>query len=228
MTKSRNLQIDGGRIRTRRLQLGWTQQELAERAGYCDRLIRKAERGERLTVTAARVLAEALSDHDYVFTFSEICCSERRAMDWTSNELFGRQKSQQSDKTLDELKSLISASIVVQTNVACPEIPFSRPAEGYQELFDWISIFRGCVVPVTDQEPATSVSILEDSCGYLYQEVKLVLGKVASNPFPLHCNFQFQKGLLSLIRIHADSAEVASFYKQINKSGLKPPRICYA
>ncbi len=228
MTKSRDLQIDGDRIRTRRLQLGWTQQELAERAGYCDRLIRKAERGEYLSPAASRILAETLSDDGYVFKFSEILHSERRAMDWISNELFGRHKSQQSALALDELKLCISSSVVVECVIATPDVPFGGHAQGMNGLSDWITTFRGCVVPVSEQESATSLAILEDSCGYLYQEVKLVSGNLASSSVSIHCNLQFQKGLLNMIRVHADSAEIVSFYKRINKNSLKQPRICHA
>ncbi len=56
-----SVRVNGSAIREFRLQRGWTQRELAKRAGYTDRLVRKAESGGSLSPETLENLAIALS-----------------------------------------------------------------------------------------------------------------------------------------------------------------------
>ena len=58
---SRFMPIDASKIRALRIQLGWTQADLARVAGYSERLVRKAEAGGTLSIGTIRDIAEALS-----------------------------------------------------------------------------------------------------------------------------------------------------------------------
>ena len=62
----------GGRLRAHRLRLGLTQMQLATRAGYSERLIRKAEAGETIRTETLEVLAEALSSPDAPVTAGQL------------------------------------------------------------------------------------------------------------------------------------------------------------
>jgi transcriptional regulator with XRE-family HTH domain len=55
------VQCHPGLIRAYRERRGWTQVELAVRAGFSERLVRKAEAGEPLRLDTVQVLAQALS-----------------------------------------------------------------------------------------------------------------------------------------------------------------------
>lgn len=59
--QSRFVAINGRELRQQRLARGWTQLMLAKKAGYSERLVRKAELGGTLDVATIQNLAEALS-----------------------------------------------------------------------------------------------------------------------------------------------------------------------
>ncbi len=59
-------------VRELRQKRGWSQKELAKRAGYSERLIRKAEFGGTLDVDTIHSLAEALSTFEEKITFQTI------------------------------------------------------------------------------------------------------------------------------------------------------------
>ncbi|MCA9048963.1 MAG: helix-turn-helix transcriptional regulator [Planctomycetaceae bacterium] len=63
---------NGEAIRQLRIRLGLTQAELAARAGFSDRLIRKAERGDRVRRRTLHVLAQALSTPDQIITTANL------------------------------------------------------------------------------------------------------------------------------------------------------------
>ena len=56
---SNHFQVNGQSIKQFRAALGWSQAALADRAGYSERLVRKAEAGGKISLQALRDLAEA-------------------------------------------------------------------------------------------------------------------------------------------------------------------------
>ena len=69
---SRFLPIDARKLRSLRIQLGWTQGDLARIAGYSERLIRKAEASGTLSIITIRDIAEALSSCGRTITVDEL------------------------------------------------------------------------------------------------------------------------------------------------------------
>ncbi len=69
---SRSLHINVQLLRKLRRRRGWTQRDLAEKSGYCERLVRKAEHGGTLDVETIRNLAEALSTEIDQVSFEDL------------------------------------------------------------------------------------------------------------------------------------------------------------
>ena len=59
-------------LRELRVQRGWSQKDLAKKAGYSDRLVRKAELGGKLDVETIRDIAEALSTPHETITLDSL------------------------------------------------------------------------------------------------------------------------------------------------------------
>ncbi len=57
------LRVDGGRLRELRLDHGWTQRDLARRAGVSERTVRTAEYGGPVSPATLGFLARALGTH---------------------------------------------------------------------------------------------------------------------------------------------------------------------
>ena len=60
-SSSKLLAVNGGIIRRRRKQLGWSQVEFGHRAGYSERVVRKAEAGGTLRLQTIKDFATTLS-----------------------------------------------------------------------------------------------------------------------------------------------------------------------
>lgn len=76
---ARGIPVWGERLKEFRKRKGWTQQELAFRSGYCERLIRKAELYGNVSEETLEVLAIALSDEELQVTVEDISLSARVA-----------------------------------------------------------------------------------------------------------------------------------------------------
>lgn len=74
-SKSRGVAVCGQRLRQLRLLAGYTQAELADCAGYSERLIRKAEAGGVVSTKTLNDLAAALSDDLHPVQLADLCSS---------------------------------------------------------------------------------------------------------------------------------------------------------
>lgn len=74
-TRVRGVQVCGGNLRNLRILRGMTQVELAQRAGYSERLVRKAEAGGSLSLATIEDLADALSSEFKRVAPSDLCSS---------------------------------------------------------------------------------------------------------------------------------------------------------
>lgn len=74
---ARGIPVWGERLKELRKKKGWTQQELAYRSGYCERLIRKAELHGNVSEETLEVLAITLSDAQHQVTVEELSLSAR-------------------------------------------------------------------------------------------------------------------------------------------------------
>jgi len=70
--RARSFLVNGQLLRLLRASRGWTQQDAAERAGFSDRLIRKAESGGPLQAHSIAVLAELYSTSERPLTAGDL------------------------------------------------------------------------------------------------------------------------------------------------------------
>lgn len=75
LSRGRSVPVCGDRLRHFRQTQGLTQGELAYRAGYSERLVRKAEAGGTLSYNALADFAEALSTEERPVSIGDLCVS---------------------------------------------------------------------------------------------------------------------------------------------------------
>jgi transcriptional regulator with XRE-family HTH domain len=68
--RGRSFRVNGSLLRSLRQAKGWTQQEAADKAGFSDRLIRKAEAGEAIDLQSIALLAQLYSSADTKLTLN--------------------------------------------------------------------------------------------------------------------------------------------------------------
>ena len=69
---TRSVQCNGSLLAARRRTRGWTQAELASKAGFTERLISKAEAGNTVSTQTLHVLAATLSENGETVTFEDL------------------------------------------------------------------------------------------------------------------------------------------------------------
>jgi transcriptional regulator with XRE-family HTH domain len=135
----RGIQVQGEYLRYLRKLRGWTQQDLAERAGYCDRLIRKAERDGFLMPETIEVLAQTLSTPEAHIEPNLLWLLPKTKI-WLLLRLLRGE--------VQVTESAISAVATESVMVTCkgPEcIPFAGDFLGLPGMRCWLQLFRSSI-----------------------------------------------------------------------------------
>ncbi len=128
--------INGEVVRQLRLQNGWTQKEFALKAGYSERLIRKAELGGCLRFSVIEDLAECLSDGNETITFEKLVLNPLRvAKLWTTNfDIHGVNM-------LEHVKHTMDNELVFRCGGSQKVFPFDGEWHGIEGHQRWLNAF---------------------------------------------------------------------------------------
>ena len=185
-------------IRELRVQRGWSQRDLAKRAGYSDRLVRKAELGGTLDIETIRNLAEALSTTDEQITFDTLVHDPLSIA-----QTFVHGYDQLGREMLPAIEPYITEDFrlfVAGDPNAAPFIGTWNGKEGFQQFLD---LFFGIVsrVPCT-LEPVYSVGT--DSVIARYTDRLMTPGQ-PDTVLWVFLHFWFRDGMLYLVEDHYDT-----------------------
>lgn len=135
---SRFQQVNTQVLRELRLKRGWSQKELAEKAGYSDRLVRKAEFGGKLDVDTIRNIAEALST-----------LNEKVTLDFLTNDVLSVAKTfmqffdERGAGMLPAINHYIAPDFVLHVTSAIESLPLHGTWDGKQGLCEFLNLFFG-------------------------------------------------------------------------------------
>ena len=135
---SRFQQVNTHVLRELRIKRGWSQKELAEKAGYTDRLVRKAEFGGKLDVDTIRNIAEALSTLD-----------EKITLDSLTNDVLSVAKTfmqffdERGAGMLPAINHYIAPDFVLHVTSAIESLPLHGTWDGKQGLCEFLNLFFG-------------------------------------------------------------------------------------
>lgn len=129
-------QCAGNRILEFRKRLGLTQKELAARAGYSERLVRKGEKSKALQWVAIGDLAGALSVNGYKVTPEELInCPEQMA------RLIMAAWSEHEANWLPHIAHLLADNAVLRCAGDPEKIPFAGEWHGHDGFDKWAKCF---------------------------------------------------------------------------------------
>jgi transcriptional regulator with XRE-family HTH domain len=175
-----------------RLKRGWSQKELAERAGYTDRLVRKAEFGGKLDVETIRNIAEALSTLEETIT-----------IDLLTNDVLSIAKkfTQFFDELGLEMVSAIhhyiAPNFVLHVTSSDESLPLKGTWMGLQGLQAFLELFFGTFT--RDSHLASPhYAIGNDFVVATYLE-KLYTSGRSPEVLQVYRHFRFRNGLLCRI-----------------------------
>jgi transcriptional regulator with XRE-family HTH domain len=135
---SRFQQINTQVLRELRVKRGWSQRELAEKAGYTDRLVRKAEFGGKLDVETIRNIAEALS------TLEEKITLDSLTIDVLSiAKKFMKLFDELGPDMAPAIDHCISSDFVIHVTSAVESLPLQGTWVGQKGFQEFLNLFFG-------------------------------------------------------------------------------------
>ena len=202
VTSDRNVQVCGYRLKHFRKLLGWTQEELAHRSGYCDRLIRKAESGRSLSLEAIEVIAQSLCCYGVYVCAEDLICSPKKTVHRLLDAIHGDGISVEqiaTDEALVECKG-------------SERIPFSGVWRGKGGLQAWLN--RLCNSIVANRFDEQDVMAVDGDIAFLQTHVCLRSGSRVSTPLDLVLQMEFDRSLVRSLCVKADSMAIEAFFSQ--------------
>lgn len=203
LTEERSIGVCGERIKYYRSILGWTQDELARRSGYSDRLIRKAEGGHSLSFETLKNLAQAL------------CCNETQVS--TDDLISSPQKSVQNFVDFgfshcDDIRfihEIASADCELEFN-GDARIPLTGTWLGVEGLFRWLKLFRSFV---SDKEcPEDAVVVVNDQNGFIHMRLHFGKKGLVSEPFDMVLRVNFLTNKICNVCVICDAHTLGRFF----------------
>ena len=147
----RSYQCDGTQLKKIRSSRGWSQRLLAQKAGYSERLISKAEANGQVTVDALEILAQTLTtDAEPVFPEDLIGSPEGLARSF-SYAVYHLQ-----NKMFDRVKHFIHEDVVFYIHGDRTEVPFAgtyRGLDGFETAIE--TFFRTMEIPEEEKNSRT-------------------------------------------------------------------------
>jgi transcriptional regulator with XRE-family HTH domain len=135
---SRFQQVNTQVLRELRVKRGWSQRELAEKAGYTDRLVRKAEFGGKLDVETIRNIAEALSTLEEKITL-DLLTSDVLSIAKTFMQLFDELGA----GMVPAIEHYIAPDFVMHVTSAVESLSIHGTWVGQQGFQEFLNLFFG-------------------------------------------------------------------------------------
>jgi transcriptional regulator with XRE-family HTH domain len=202
-TPLRTEQVCGAQVKYFRNLLGWTQDELARRSGYSDRLIRKAEGGRTLSIETINNIAESLCCNGLRVSANDLILSPKR----TVHELIGCIKSR-----LIDMRSIhaISANDCEVDFQADPRVPFSGRWLKPDGLYRWLHTFCDCIE--VEGHRGNAVFAVDEEIAFIQLSLSFRQKDLVSERFEVVLGIRFTDNKIQNIHMIADAYSLGQFY----------------
>lgn len=213
MNQQPSVELNPELFRAARLERGLTQRELANLAGYSERVIRKAEMGGRVRFQLACDIAEALSTPSRPVTIEQLCFPPLAAAKrWMETfDQFGVDM-------LQHIRPLLSEEIVFVCEGSKETFPFNGTWHGLEGHQGWLDAFFGIFERVPGISP---VYLLGDGIVSARWNETVKIAGVLCPPVRVCLNFHFQDQ--RIVRIEDDyNIEAGADHKERILNGLPP------
>ncbi|XZE43073.1 helix-turn-helix domain-containing protein [Pirellulaceae bacterium SH467] len=205
MSQQPTIQLNPELFRAARLERGLTQRELANLAGYSERVIRKAEMGGRIRYQLACDIAEALSSPSRPVTLEQLCFS---------NLAVAKRWMQTFDEhgvnMMQHLGPFLSKDVVFVCEGSKETFPFNGTWHGLEGHQGWLDAFFGIFERVQGISP---VYLQGDGIVSARWNELVKIAGVLCPPVRVCLNFHFENQLI--VRIEDDyNIEAGAEYKE--------------
>lgn len=207
---------NGSFIRELRKARGWTQLALAGRAGYSERVIRKAEGGETIRHDVLASLAEALGTPEEPITVAMLTADPLPLV-----RKFFETYDRHEREMLSHLVDVLSPEIKFIFHADPARNPLSGTWEGFAGLQAYLDKFFGMFVRCNPGKLTPRYSVNGEQVVVSYSEI-VRFGEIVAPPVWIHLIFTIQDGRIVQVEDFCDTDTAARFLKEVGVSGEPP------
>jgi transcriptional regulator with XRE-family HTH domain len=191
--QSRGVTVWGERLRDLRKRRGWTQTQLADRSGYCDRLIRKAEQNGSVSEETLEVLAITLSTKDCIISAEDLSLSSRITANLLSQAILNP-----SDTGLQQVVRHAQPNIEIDCSQVWPTLPLNGLFESLRGVTEWYTTLS-CLLNCGRVQIDNRVLLDNVQHGFLHASCLFSIGPTDSIPFDIDLRFELCDSLVQRV-----------------------------
>ena len=209
---SRSMPCNGKLISNLRRQLGWTQGDLAKKAGFTERLIVKAESSQNLAASTLHIIATTLCEAGAEVTVADLA-TDPAAL---ARELF-LSTYKHGPRSLDVNAHFISPNLVVHFAGDPAVFPFAGTHVGIEAAQRAFALFYSVIKPPDDPSEMEQIQIVSTGHGALVwgETWAHPIGMPMSEPMKFAIKMDFDKGLLTVFDDRFDTFEGAKYFTEL-------------
>lgn len=203
--------VNGHRLAQYRIYLGWSQRDLARRAGYSERLVRKAESGGSLSMSTIRDLADALSCDGHVIKFQQLL------VDYISiARAFMEAYDSHGIKMIPHCKHFLSSNVTMCCPADPKQVSFAGEWQGLSGLETYLQNFFSQFNRTYHSGPPAFLTGEERVSARYYDRFNY-----SGKEFPpiwVHRHFHFEDDLVVRINDEFDTRMFSAFISSSGKT----------
>jgi transcriptional regulator with XRE-family HTH domain len=208
-TVNRSVPCNGKLISQLRRKLGWTQNDLARKAGFTERLIVKAEGSQKIAVSTLHIISETFCEAGATVSAADLS-SDPAAL----AKEFIRAMYQHGPNVVDMNRHFLSPEIVVHFAGDPNVFPFAGTHVGIEAARQAFIAFYSVLQPPEDHSEINSFQFVSTGHGALVwgETWAHPIGKPMPGPIKLAIKMDFRDGLMIVFDDRFDTQEGAKHF----------------
>jgi len=200
---------NGKLISKLRKQLGWTQNDLAKKSGFTERLIVKAEASQNISASTLHIIAETFLEAGAQVTAADLSADPAAL----AKEFF-LAMYQHGPRTLDVNAHFISPDLVVHYSGDPSVFPFAGTHVGIDAARRAFELFYSVIKPPEDSSEMENIQFISTGHGALVwgETWAHPIGMPMSAAMKFAIKMDFDKGMLTVFDNRFDTFEGAKFF----------------
>ena len=206
----RSVTCNGQFLAAQRRARGWTQADLARKAGYTERLVRKAEAGRSVSIQTLHILAQTLSESGEHVAYEDLA-TDNIALAWQ----FLRGMYLHSEKVIPMTRHFLATDCVFKFSGDPDVFPFAGTHHGIEAAHRaFTQFFSTLQLPDDKDEYEGFEYMAAESSVFVWGESNIrAIGQVNFEPLKIAMRIDFRNGLLVLFDDRFDTHNVSRHLK---------------
>jgi transcriptional regulator with XRE-family HTH domain len=214
----RSMPCNGKLISQLRKKIGWTQSDLARRAGFTERLIVKAEASQNIAASTLCIIAETLSEGGAAVSSQELSVDPAALAREFILSMYQRERN-----VIDVNEHFISPDVVLHFAGDPSVFPFAGSHVGIEAARRAFALFYSVIEPPEDHSEIENFQFVSTGHGALVwgETWAHPVGMPMPGPIKLAIKMDFKNGKLVSFDDRFDTQEGANHFAEASKSVLE-------